>query len=982
MAADRGKAKGKKASPPATLSELIAAKNYPAAIEVLRTQLAQRPGIQTRLQLADLLLLAGRRDEALPIFMSLADELAKDGFIAKALAILKRVDRLDPGRADVEARLAELARSPSARSALLPAPAPPPPKPPVFGMEEIGHEPAVEAPKPAEAAPGAPATESAPAPPPAPAPEPAPEAPIEAATTPASALSPVAAEAPPAPPATPVERKKDTAGLGGIWKRLMTALAAPAVDAPAAPPATEPAPSTPPEPATPPAAEGATETAPEQKAAAEGDAPAEDTAKPAPEKPAAPPSSEPVVEAIEAKDEAAATEAAPPPPDVAPSEPALEPNAEPIVEPEEESEPHATRMSTAADGGEPVVVIETETETVVEEPAAAAAPVEPAAAEAPAESPAVVAKLGGVFKKFLANLPGGEPAPAPVPADVPEPEPTVETKDQEELDFAAVLSAAGIDPASANEDEEAFFDSFIDEDDSAPIEEPIALPPPSPTAAGADLGPTATLPPMPTGAGPKWTSPMNEAGFRDQVLDLIEDVLKRPAEVTPAAPGETTEPIANAYKDELMAHPLFRDLSENEMLAMLRALRLACFDPGEIIVSEGEPGAGLFLLIAGAVKVFARNPSGHNLPVGLLSEGTFFGEMSLLSGKPRNATVTATCPVELLELPKPLLDAIAISHPRVRDIVDALYLQRANSPEMAAVRNVPIGDLQTRERAMQVLKGYFGGRRWEPRMQLKLAMVLLKAGKEDEAVPVLVDLAETLLREGNAAKAIAILKKVEAIRKRSLQEVNLAPLKADDEGLEEDATGIGPPVPTPAGEKRRWAGRTQAFFSDWLVTARRRSAEAQAAPRKLPGYGPELQASPLFEGFSEEELLAFIQGLRLSVYEPGDIILTEGEPGQSVFILTVGSVRVFVRNPSGHDLQVCQLKEGAFFGEMSALSGRPRTATVTAGTRCEVLEMDRTTLDTIAQTHPRIKQVLEEVYIERASSSTAERIRTTSAPPA
>jgi CRP-like cAMP-binding protein len=470
---------------------------------------------------------------------------------------------------------------------------------------------------------------------------------------------------------------------------------------------------------------------------------------------------------------------------------------------------------------------------------------------------------------------------------------------------------------------------------------------------------------------------MNETGFRDQVLDLIEEVLKRPPEVTPAAPGETTEPIANAYRDELLAHPLFRDLSENEMLAMLRALRLACFDPGDVIVTEGEPGAGLFLLINGEVKVFARNPVGHNLPVGSLSEGSFFGEMSLLSGKPRNATVTASQTVELLELPKPLLDAIALTHPRVRDIVDALYLQRASSPEVSAARNIVLGDAQTRERAMQILKAYFGGRRWEPRMQLKLAMVLLKAGKEDEAGPVLADLAETLLREGDATKAIAILKKVEAIRKRALHVVNLAPLPSD---APEAPAAVKSASALP--KRPAWMGHTEAFFSDWLVSFRRSVATKEATlPRRIPGYGPELRASPLFEGFSEEELLAFIQGLRLSIHEPGDIILTEGEPGASVFILAVGRVKVFVRNPIGHDVELVELKEGAFFGEISTLSGRPRSATVTAATRCELLELDRPSLDAIATTHPRIRQVLEEAYIQRAGSTKAERIRT-AAPPA
>jgi CRP-like cAMP-binding protein len=59
--------------------------------------------------------------------------------------------------------------------------------------------------------------------------------------------------------------------------------------------------------------------------------------------------------------------------------------------------------------------------------------------------------------------------------------------------------------------------------------------------------------------------------------------------------------------------------------------------------------------------------------------------------------------------------------------------------------------------------------------------------------------------------------------------------------------------------------------------------------------------------------------------------------------------------------------EGTFFGEISVLSGKPRTATVTAASDCELLELDRASLDEITKTHPNVRRVLEEHYIERAS---------------
>jgi voltage-gated potassium channel len=68
---------------------------------------------------------------------------------------------------------------------------------------------------------------------------------------------------------------------------------------------------------------------------------------------------------------------------------------------------------------------------------------------------------------------------------------------------------------------------------------------------------------------------------------------------------------------------------------------------------------------------------------------------------------------------------------------------------------------------------------------------------------------------------------------------------------------------------------------------------------------------------------------------------------------------------------VSALAEGAFFGEMATLSGQPRSATVTAASPCDLLELDRATLDRIAAKHPHVRQVLEEFSRRRASDPAA-----------
>src|SRR5689334_4091246 len=91
------------------LNTLIAKKNYKKAIELLKTQLdARKSDPRLRMQLADVLALAGGGREAVQVLLPLADEYAREGFAAKAIAVLKKAEKIDPGRSDIASRLASM----------------------------------------------------------------------------------------------------------------------------------------------------------------------------------------------------------------------------------------------------------------------------------------------------------------------------------------------------------------------------------------------------------------------------------------------------------------------------------------------------------------------------------------------------------------------------------------------------------------------------------------------------------------------------------------------------------------------------------------------------------------------------------------------------------------------------------------------------------------------------------------------------------
>ena len=188
--------------------------------------------------------------------------------------------------------------------------------------------------------------------------------------------------------------------------------------------------------------------------------------------------------------------------------------------------------------------------------------------------------------------------------------------------------------------------------------------------------------------------------------------------------------------------------------------------------------------------------------------------------------------------------------------------------------------------------------------------------------------------------------------------------------LEIASMDLEPAPPPPAAAKTQtetmmasMSSSDKGLFEDLLDTIEEVLAEAPAlaapqAPRRRV-------TSPLFANFSETDLLAVIQGLELESYSAGDILIAEGDPGTSLFVVTSGDVRAFVKQADGKRKAVRDMGEGSFFGEISVLSGKPRTATVTAVTNVEVLILERATLDQICKTHPSVRTTLEQFAAER-----------------
>ncbi len=239
-------------------------------------------------------------------------------------------------------------------------------------------------------------------------------------------------------------------------------------------------------------------------------------------------------------------------------------------------------------------------------------------------------------------------------------------------------------------------------------------------------------------------------------------------------------------------------------------------------------------------------------------------------------------------------------------------------------------------------------------------------------------------RAGFFGRAIAVIKKLQRFQPESTRiEAKLAAVIKMKEGEEGAPSPLGPkrpldpkrPIDVVPAAPVEVAPEPPSVYSDEGIAKELQETAVHLRLGLVKDFADEepkaggLQGSPLFNGLTEDQLLAVIRGLRLATFGPGEIIVTEQEPGQSMFLIAGGAVRIYVRRDDGGNAQVRTMEQGDFFGEISLLSGLPRTATITAAAQCELLELGRDDLEKIAVEQPEVIGIVERFCSQRAGSA-------------
>src|SRR5436190_9087586 len=111
---------------------------------------------------------------------------------------------------------------------------------------------------------------------------------------------------------------------------------------------------------------------------------------------------------------------------------------------------------------------------------------------------------------------------------------------------------------------------------------------------------------------------------------------------------------------------LFAELSTDSLLKLGSSLKTAEVPPAAIIVREGAPGVSMYIIKSGLVEVRKKDTTtGFDFLVAQLSAGAAVGEMSLLTGKPRSATVTTVQPTVVFTLTRADFRNLLTQHPEI-----------------------------------------------------------------------------------------------------------------------------------------------------------------------------------------------------------------------------------------------------------------------------------------------------------------------------
>jgi len=395
--------------------------------------------------------------------------------------------------------------------------------------------------------------------------------------------------------------------------------------------------------------------------------------------------------------------------------------------------------------------------------------------------------------------------------------------------------------------------------------------------------------------------------------------------------------------------PLFLRLSEEERELVTARLRRRSTQPDEVLFSAGRPSDALFIVASGWVKL---ESSDTKSALANLGPGSLIGEIDTLLGRPYSVTAKSSGKAQLLTLSRLDIEDLISMHPGIGLKFSASLGMRIEFLEKYLVHQ--------RLRGIELLSGLSEEdlRAIAKKLDFRAferGDMFVEAGEPGDAVFFIEDGQARLITESNDGD--------------SFEELNSNAM------FGHTALITGKPYP--------WNARAVSEISLWILTraayqelvvdhsaiklAFTRALEEPLSPTDQSDAMDKMRELPLLSDIPTEALTALVARLVLRHFPANEVVYAEGTPGDALYIVETGEVRLF--DSAFSDAQLLErIKAGETFGEMALLTGRTRAECARAGSDATLWVLYRNDFDELMVQYPEISVSLSRAISERLKS--------------
>ncbi len=394
--------------------------------------------------------------------------------------------------------------------------------------------------------------------------------------------------------------------------------------------------------------------------------------------------------------------------------------------------------------------------------------------------------------------------------------------------------------------------------------------------------------------------------------------------------------------------PLFSALTDEERRSISAGMRSETYHKGESITVENAPSESIYFVESGWVRIFSEQ-GGRKVILANLGPGSSLGEVELLLDQCYSTTAEAASDVELRCLTKSHLQEVIAREPSIgirlstalgsKVVQMTQYLAEYRLPQIPFFAQLSEESLLGLAERLQVEVCERGDTIcWLG--ELGEAMYVIESGDVDVVLAPESDEVPSPLTECDLLGEMALLaNKPHAATCRATSDVVLWSLsRADFDEL-----------------VSRYPGVRQALS---------RALSEHLSPEDRAMAEQRLETIPLFGDLPPEVTSGVAQRLVLQHYPRGELVFSEGDVGDSLYIIEMGEVKLATETAAGEST-VAWLEAGEFFGEMALLTGKTRSVKARAMTDTNLWVLYKNDYDELMVDHPSLSVALGKVLSQR-----------------